>query len=96
VDLNKNYSYLKNLCLIYKKGAQIFLEYIDELAQGYSFPFSWDVKQDLSKRTYYRTPTYQEVNQMEDLGIQLFYYSEFCEILAYYYLEKTVETFQLV
>ncbi|NEN99931.1 MAG: hypothetical protein F6K50_31995 [Moorea sp. SIO3I7] len=86
VDLNKNYSYLKNLCLIYKKGAQIFLEYIDELAQGYSFPFSWEGKQDLSKRTYYRTPTYQEVNQMEDLGIELFSYSEIFEILAYYFL----------
>lgn len=91
MDLERNNSYLKNLCLIYKKGTQIFLKYIDELAKGYSFPCGR--KQDIGKRTYYRTPTHQEINQMEDLGIELFSYREFDEILASYSPEKTVEFF---
>lgn len=89
LDIERKNSYLKNLCLIYKKGVQIFLKHIDEFAEvNY---FSCSIKQDIGKRTYYHTPTTQEINNMENLGIQLFSYLEFYEILEYYSLEKKVE-----
>lgn len=81
IPIDKKNSYLKNSCLIYQKGAQIFLEFIDKLTNG----DSQDSKQqNFSKRKYYKTPTSEELNKIDSLGVKLFSDSEYYEILSNY------------
>jgi methionyl-tRNA formyltransferase len=70
IDIDRNYSYLKNLCLIYRTGIHYFLDMIDQLGnECFCVPTQ---TQDNSKREYYSTPTEEEVNQIEGLGVKIF------------------------
>lgn len=82
IPSNENYSYLKNLCSIYNKGACSFLELLDRLATN-----KYEIlaqKQDDSKRIYYNTPNDEEIKQIEKLGIKVFSTSEYYELLTHY------------
>ena len=82
ITLDKSNSYLKNLCSIYYKGVHSFLELIDQLdTNHYEVPAK---KQDSSKRKYYATPNCEEIKEIENLGIKIFSYSEYYELLNHY------------
>jgi hypothetical protein len=83
IDIERNYSYLKNLCLIYTKGIHYFLEMLDKL-DNKCFEIPSQV-QNNSQRQYYGTPTQTEVNEMENLGIKIFSESDYYDIIMYYY-----------
>ncbi|MFB8789740.1 MAG: formyltransferase family protein [Potamolinea sp.] len=83
IDINKKYSYIKNLCLIYRKGVYHFLDMIDKLSNGCFSVQSQ--KQDNRKRQYCSTPTEEEVNQIESLGIKIFSHLEYQELINYCY-----------
>ncbi|MGB3535500.1 MAG: formyltransferase family protein [Microcoleaceae cyanobacterium] len=86
IDIQSNYSYLKNLCLIYTKGIYYFLEMLDQL-DNKCLDIPSQV-QNNSQRKYYKTPTQTEVNQTEDLGIKIFSESDYNEMTMCYYNRK--------
>lgn len=88
IPLNKANSYLKNLYLIYHQGARYFLDLIDKL--NIQYPKILAKPQDNGKRKYYSTPNQEEIARIEKLGIKIFLYQDFYELLEYYFLKKSV------
>lgn len=88
LPLNKANSYLKNLCLIYNQGARCFLELIDQL--NFQYPYIPAKLQDNRQRTYYNTPDREEIDRAQRLGIKIFDYQEFYELLESYIDQQDV------